>query len=116
MTVAEQAPLSVTAVLATDSSCQGAPGVVHGGVLAAALDEAMGMVVWSLGAPYVTARLETDFVLPVPVGSVVRLTATCAGVRGRKAFALAEGRLDDGAGPVAVRAASLYLQVMGEPQ
>lgn len=89
---------------------QGAPGRVHGGVLAAALDEAMGILAWSLGRPCATARLEVDYLAPVPLDGVVRITARCTGRDGRKLFLAAEARLDDLPGPVAARAAALYVQ------
>jgi acyl-coenzyme A thioesterase PaaI-like protein len=54
---------------------QGPPGVAHGGVLAAALDEAAALAAGEgPGAP-LTARLEVDFHSAVPVGSFVRLRA-----------------------------------------
>jgi acyl-coenzyme A thioesterase PaaI-like protein len=48
---------------------QGAPGLAHGGVTSAAVDEGMGYLLWLVGSPAVTARLEVDFRRPVPVGS-----------------------------------------------
>lgn len=89
---------------------QGAPGRVHGGVLAAALDEAMGMVAWSLRRPCATARLEVDYLMPVPLSGAVRITARCTGRDGRKLYLAAEARLDDSSFPVAARAAALYVQ------
>ncbi len=89
---------------------QGTPGRAHGGVLAAALDEAMGMVAWSLGRPCATARLEVDFLIPVPLNGAVRITARCTGQDGRKLTLMAEARLNDPSGPVAARAAALYIQ------
>ncbi|MEV0583541.1 PaaI family thioesterase [Nonomuraea sp. NPDC050310] len=93
---------------------QGAPGLAHGGVLAAAMDEIIGMSVWLFQRPYVTGRLETDFRLPVPVGATLHLRAWCTGVSGRKAYLEAEGRLGGPDGPVAVRAAALFIEVAME--
>jgi acyl-coenzyme A thioesterase PaaI-like protein len=90
---------------------QGAPGLAHGGVLAAAIDEALGMVVWLLRKPYVTGRLETDYVRPVPVGATLHIRARCSGVSGRKAYLDAEARLGGSDGPVAVRGAALFIKV-----
>jgi acyl-coenzyme A thioesterase PaaI-like protein len=90
---------------------QGAPGLAHGGILATAVDEALGALNWLLMAPAVTARLEVDYVLPVPVGSTLHLSARIAEVSGRKVTSTAEGRLDALAGPVALRARGLFLQV-----
>ena len=54
---------------------QGPPGYAHGGVIAAALDEAMALLVFGKGTFAVTGRLEIDLVAPVPVGTFVRVSA-----------------------------------------
>ncbi|NUU24023.1 MAG: PaaI family thioesterase, partial [Streptomycetaceae bacterium] len=90
---------------------QGAPGLAHGGLLTCAFDEALGMLGYLLHQPAVTARLETDFRCPVPVGSTLHIHAWCTGVEGRKIFARATGRLDAADGPVAVEAAALFVAV-----
>lgn len=101
----------VTAEFTVTELHQGAPGLAHGGVLAAAVDEALGMVLWLLRRPYVTGRLETDYVRPVPVGSRLHITARCTGISGRKAYLEAEVRMDAADGPVAVRGAALFVEV-----
>lgn len=103
--------LSITAEFTVTENHQGAPGLAHGGLLSLAFDEALGKLMWLLRAPAVTARLETDFVLPVPVGTTLHITASITGQMGRKVYAISEGRLDSPDGPVAVRAASLYVIV-----
>ncbi|HEY7483172.1 MAG TPA: PaaI family thioesterase [Streptosporangiaceae bacterium] len=102
---------SVSAEFTVGEDHQGAPGLAHGGVLSAALDEAMGMVVWLLRKPYVTGRLETDYLTPVPVGSTLHIRTRCTGVSGRKAYLEAEARLGTPEGPVAVRGAALFIEV-----
>jgi acyl-coenzyme A thioesterase PaaI-like protein len=52
---------------------QGPPGHAHGGILAAALDEAMALAVCAEGERARTARLELDLRAPAPIGSFVRL-------------------------------------------
>jgi acyl-coenzyme A thioesterase PaaI-like protein len=47
---------------------QGPPGFAHGGVIAAALDEAMALLLRSRGVSGLTARLEVDLLAPVSVG------------------------------------------------
>lgn len=90
---------------------QGAPGLAHGGLLAAAFDDALGYVLWILGEPAVTGRLETDYLRPVPVGSTLYISARCTGVLGRKIWSVGEGRLDAPDGPVAVKASALFIKV-----
>ncbi|MFG3442046.1 hypothetical protein ACGF0J_32790 [Nonomuraea sp. NPDC047897] len=48
---------------------------------------------------------------PVPVGTTLHLRAWCNGIAGRKAYLEAEGRIGASDGPVAVRAAALFVQV-----
>lgn len=90
---------------------QGAPGLAHGGVLSTALDEILGSLNWLLAGPAVTARLEVDFRRPVPIGRVLYVDAEVVGVRGRKVFTRAVGRLDAADGPLAVSATALFVQV-----
>ena len=54
---------------------QGPPGYAHGGVIAAALDEAMALLVFERGTFAVTGRLEIDLVAPAPVGAFVEVRA-----------------------------------------
>ncbi|MFI6496584.1 PaaI family thioesterase [Nonomuraea typhae] len=105
---------TVEAEFTVGAAHQGAPGLAHGGVLAAAMDEIIGMSIWLFRKPYVTARLETDYLRPVPVGTTLHLRAWCTGISGRKAYLEAEGRVGAPDGPVAVRAAALFLEVSME--
>ncbi|MEM0961520.1 MAG: PaaI family thioesterase [Bacteroidota bacterium] len=50
---------------------EGPPGHVHGGAMAALLDESMGMAVLATGRVAVAARIEVDFRSMVPLGQVV---------------------------------------------
>lgn len=101
----------ITAEFIVSENHQGAPGLAHGGLLSLAFDEALGKLMWLLRAPAVTARLETDFLLPVPIGTKLFITARITGQVNRKVYSEAEGRLNGPDGPVAVRAASLFVIV-----
>ncbi|MFD7921866.1 PaaI family thioesterase [Streptomyces sp. NPDC059740] len=90
---------------------QGAPGLAHGGVLATALDETLGSLGWLLRTIAVTGRLETDFLRPVPVGTVLHIDAEVTAVHGRKIYSSAVGRTGGPEGPVAVRADALFIEV-----
>ncbi|MEV4561805.1 PaaI family thioesterase [Kitasatospora sp. NPDC049285] len=103
--------LDVTAEFTVKPGHQGGPGLAHGGVLVSAMDETLGTLNWLLGAPAVTGRLETDFVRPVPVDSVLHIHARVTGVHGRKVYSAAEGRIGGPDGPVAIRAQALFIQV-----
>ena len=52
---------------------QGAPGLAHGGVIATAMDEAMGVLNRLLAVPVVTVHLEIDYRRPVPVGTTLHI-------------------------------------------
>lgn len=54
---------------------QGPPGFAHGGVLGAALDEAMALVLHAEGIHARTRRCEVDLLMPAPVGSFVNVRA-----------------------------------------
>ncbi|GHA38559.1 thioesterase [Streptomyces tauricus] len=101
----------ITAEFTVQSAHQGAPGLAHGGVLASALDETLGSLNWLLRTIAVTGRLETDFVRPVPVGTVLYLEAEVTAVAGRKIYSSATGRIGGPEGPVAVRADALFIEV-----
>ena len=106
--------LNLTAQFTITENHQGAPGLAHGGMLSLALDEALGKLMWLLRAPAVTARLETDFLKPVPMGSTLHISAQITGQVRRKVFTIAEGRLNSTDGPIVVRAAALYVIVSME--
>lgn len=105
---------SISAEFTVTEDHQGAPGLAHGGLISLAFDEALGKLMWLLRAPAVTARLETDFLLPVPVGSVLHISAHITGQVNRKVYTSAEGRLNTPDGPLAVKASALYIIVKME--
>jgi acyl-coenzyme A thioesterase PaaI-like protein len=103
--------MNLTGQFVVTENHQGAPGLAHGGLLSLAFDEALGKLMWLMRAPAVTARLETDFLKPVPMGSTLFITAEILGQDGRKVYSRAEGRLGSPDGPIAVKASSLYIIV-----
>ncbi|GAA1373072.1 PaaI family thioesterase [Streptomyces beijiangensis] len=104
----------VSAEFTVQAAHQGAPGLAHGGILATALDETLGSLNWLLRVIAVTGRLETDFVRPVPVDTVLHLEAEVTAVHGRKIYSRAVGRIGGPEGPVAVRAKALFIEVKVE--
>lgn len=103
--------VDVTATFEVTRHHQGAPGIAHGGLLAAAMDEILGMLGFLAGISCVTARLETDFRRPVPVASTLHLRARADGVSGRRMYVSGEGRLGSPDGPVAVQARAVFVRV-----
>ena len=103
--------MNITAEFVVSENHQGAPGLAHGGLLSLAFDEALGKLMWLLRAPAVTARLETDFMKPVPMGSKLYISAEITGQVNRKVYCSAIGRLNSPDGEIAVRAAALFVIV-----
>ena len=101
----------ITSEFVVTENHQGAPGLAHGGLLSLAVDEALGKLMWLLRAPAVTARLETDFIKPVPIGTTLHITAKITGQVNRKVYTSAVGRLNAPDGEIALRAAALYVIV-----
>jgi acyl-coenzyme A thioesterase PaaI-like protein len=73
---------------------QGPPGYAHGGVLAAALDEAMALLVHADGTLAMTGRLEIDLLAPAPVGTFVTVSARLESSEGQKVEPAAEASGD----------------------
>ncbi|MFH8491890.1 PaaI family thioesterase [Streptomyces longisporoflavus] len=110
--VTETDAQGITALVTLTDVHQGAPGIAHGGIVAAVLDEATSLAVWHvLNRPNVTGRLEIQFLAPVPLGRPLYLRAKCAAVHGRKAYATAELHTDGPDGAVAATAAAVYIAV-----
>jgi len=103
--------MNISAEFVVSENHQGAPGLAHGGLLSLAFDEALGKLMWLLRAPAVTARLETDFMKPVPMGSKLYISADITGQVNRKVYCSAIGRLNSPDGEIAVRAAALFVIV-----
>lgn len=103
--------LTVTSVLDVGHWQQGGPGVVHGGVVAAALDETMGALQAFFGRPAVTAELTTSYRRPIPVGTQLHLWARVQEREGRKTWTTGTARLDGPDGPVAAEGRGLFIDI-----
>ncbi len=103
--------LTVNGVFTVTQHHQGAPGLAHGGLLSAAIDEVLGSLNWLLGVPAVTGRLECDFRKPVPVGTTLFVSAQIDAVHGRKVFTSAQARINSIDGSTAVSAKAIFIQV-----
>lgn len=75
---------------------QGYDGVVHGGIVAAALDDAMAQLFHMKGQESLTARLEIRFRQEAPVGRPLVVTAWLTGERAKLFTAEAALSLPDG--------------------
>lgn len=87
---------------------QGPPGLVHGGWIAAMLDQAVGSVSSVETSPGLTARLEIDYRRPTPLFTPLEITSWVERVEGRKVFVAGRIRAH---GEVTAEASGLMIQV-----
>jgi uncharacterized protein (TIGR00369 family) len=91
---------------------QGYPGVMHGGIVTALLDEVIGRVAIAQDLWAVTAKLEVRFRHPVPLGQPLTLVGEMTRLRSRTLEGRAEIRLEDGT--VAAEAEGVYIRLPQE--
>jgi acyl-coenzyme A thioesterase PaaI-like protein len=72
------------ATFSFDERHQGGPGIVHGGLVSAALDEACGLLATWYRFPTVTARIFVRYRRPVPINRELEVEAWVTGSRGRR--------------------------------
>lgn len=84
----------VTGTVQFGLAYEGPPGHVHGGFVAAAFDELLGLTQSLSGTPGMTARLVVNYRRPTPLRNELRLEGTLDRVDGRKIYV--SGRLYDG--------------------
>jgi acyl-coenzyme A thioesterase PaaI-like protein len=96
----------------TRPSHQGFPGVAHGGIAAAAIDESMGWAMYAAGAWAMTARLQVRFRRPLPLGE--RLEVSAEVVRDRGRWLEAEGRLRIAGGHLLAEAKAVFIRMPPE--
>ena len=63
---------------------QGGPGIAHGGIVGAALDEACGLLATWHRFPAVTARIAIRYRRPAPINRTLRISSRVTADRGRR--------------------------------
>lgn len=101
-----------SATFVGDPEHQGYPGHLHGGVVAAILDEAMGWAAYARGTFAMTAKMNVRFRRPAPLGQPLTVRAQALRQRGRAIEMRAE--LRDAAGALLAEADGLFMQVTGQ--
>ena len=96
------------AAFSFDERHQGGPGIVHGGLVSAALDEGSGLLATWYRFPCVTARIFVRYRHPVPIKTRLALAARVTGSRGRRIHVDADLRAD---GEVLAEARAAFLHV-----
>lgn len=108
-------PLVVTGDESGSTSCaltlgagyEGPPGYVHGGIVAAVLDQVLGSVPAHLGLPGMTAYLNTTYRRPTPLGAPLHCRGWVERVDGWKVHA--RGEIRDAQDLVTAEAEALFV-------
>jgi acyl-coenzyme A thioesterase PaaI-like protein len=104
----EEGQTEYEAYLHFEERHQGGPGIVHGGVVSAALDEGCGLLATWYRFPAVTVRIFVRYRRPVPINTELLLRARIDDGHGRRIHTSAE--LFDGHEPLAeARGAFLHV-------
>ena len=91
---------------------EGPPDSVHGGAIAAVLDEAMGAVCWMNQHPVVGARITINYRHMVPLGFSGRVESWIDHIERRKCFITS--RLSDEAGKIYAEGEGLFIKLTPE--
>jgi acyl-coenzyme A thioesterase PaaI-like protein len=106
---ARPVPVEVTARTTLTARHGGPPGRAHGGVVAALLDEVLGIAAYVAGASGMTGGLDVRFRRATPVGVPLTVTARWVGRDGRRSRATGEIRAPDGR--VTAEATAVFVSV-----
>ncbi|GAB2808155.1 PaaI family thioesterase [Actinocorallia aurea] len=98
---------SVRSEFTLDEVYEGPPGLVHGGISAAVLDQLLGMTSGLSGIPGFTATLDLRYRRPTPLRVPLTLHAEISRREGRKSWA--EGRITTPDGKVTVEATAMFV-------
>jgi len=86
---------------------QGGTGMIHGGIIAVILDEALGKVCRFDGVQAVTAELDVEYLRPIRVDQEIRVEAFQAGREDRNLHH--EGEIRDSAGKLLARGRARFV-------
>lgn len=103
--VADDKSVFVTVIF--DESKEGGAGVLHGGAIAAVLDEAMGTAAFEAVKAAYTATMTCDYKAMIPLFEEVLIRARVTKSEGKKIYVESEAMLKDGT--VAVIATGLFI-------
>ena len=92
---------------------EGPPDAVHGGAIAAVLDEAMGGSCWMNGHAVVGARITINYVHMVPLGFEGHVEAWITHIERRKCFITS--RLMDSEGKIYAEGEALFIKLRHHP-
>lgn len=100
---------SVVCLPTIPESFEGAKGILHGGIIATILDEAMSKAVRAKGFTAMTRQLEVGYERPVPSGVPIRVEGRVVKSEGRKHWT--EARILDATAVMLAVAEGLFVEV-----
>lgn len=92
-----------------DQHHRGAPSFAHGGAVATAIDDCLGFLLYIIGEPAVTAKLEVNYRRPVTLDTEYTLRAKLESREGRKLFTTVQ--MHDASGAVVADGKGLFVTV-----
>lgn len=98
---------SVFADVSFDESKEGGNGILHGGAIAAVLDEAMGTAAYEAESAGYTATMTYNYLAHIPLYQQIHIRAWVEKIDGKKIYAACEARLADSS--IAVTGTSLFI-------
>ena len=93
-------------------STEGPTGFVHGGSMAAVLDEAMGIAAWIRGYTVVAAKITVQYRKMLPLGSVITVEAKVTSVNGKKVTT--KGKIYNETGTLFTESEGLFINIPQE--
>lgn len=99
---------SVFADISFDKHKEGGFGIVHGGAVAAVLDEAMGTAAYEQGCAGYTVTMTYNYAAHIPLNEAVKVRAWVEKIEGKKVFTTCEARLANNT--VAVSGTGIFIK------
>ena len=103
---------SVVSLPTVSETFEGHPGILHGGIIATLLDEAMSKAVRARGRPSMTFHMEVEFLRPVPSRTQLRLEGRV--VRSDARRHSTEAKIVDSGGVVLAQATGIFVEIRAD--
>jgi uncharacterized protein (TIGR00369 family) len=100
---------SVVCMPAVAAEYEGPPGLLHGGIIATLLDEAMSKSVRVRGLTAMTRQMEVEYLRPVPSATEIRVEGKLVRSEDRKHWT--EAKILDGKSKLLATAKGLFVEV-----
>jgi uncharacterized protein (TIGR00369 family) len=100
---------SVVCLPTVSNTFEGPVGLLHGGIIATLLDEAMSKAVRARGRTAMTRQMEVDYLRPVPVAAPIRIEGRMMRSEGREHWT--EARILNAKGSTLAAGKGLFVEV-----